>query len=285
MYLGYAGYFSTKLCEQPELSGRLATLLVDARWPWPLKSVVFGLRAAWDKSSRRMKLTAKDGAARLKEGFLHAEHRDASLDHSSKAEDNYVRLSVDTGQRLAVPSWPNPAELSGVIKGKDVPEGSSLESWLEVMHQIMRTLDIANAVISPWPTERMAHSDMSFSGTVIDSPSGVRNLGVGGSFALQNSRASYWRPELGDKYIRHPRWGTYLRREHLDRVGGLSPVRDVVPLAKVIELGGAGDLIYLQCTEHPAGALTPEGERVRQALEDVLAPIVAPPRPQEQAQG
>ena len=63
------------------------------------------------------------------------------------------------------------------------------------------------------------------------------------------------------QYIRHPRWGTYLRREHLDRVGGLARVRDAAPLAKVLELGGAGDLVYLQCTVSAAPA--PHGEAAR----------------------
>lgn len=283
MYFGTAGYFSLKLFEHEKKAEQLAILLLDPCWPWPLTSVVFGLRTGWDKRSRRLKLTGKGIASRLSDGILSAENREACLDHRASAEENHARIAVDTGQRLAVPSWPNPAEISSLVKGTELPANANLLQWIENMHQIMLVLDVANAVISPWPTERMASSDITFGGTVIDSPSGTKNLGVGPSFALQNSRANYWRPELGNKYIRHPRWGTYLRRVHLDRVGGLQRVRDAVPLARVLELGGAGDLIYLQCTEHPEGAMTVEGEGIRHALEQVLAPIVVPPRPQEQA--
>ncbi len=283
MYLGIAGYFSTKLCEHKEKAEQLAALLTDVRWPWPLTSVVFGLRAGWDKRSRRLKLGGKEAKTRLFDGILNPENREACLDHRSSAEENHARVAVDTGQRFAVASWPNPAEITSIVKGTELSADTSLLSWLEVMHQISLALDVANAVMSPWPTERMASSDVTFGGTIIDGPSGTKNLGVGTSFALQNSRANYWRPELGNKYIRHPRWGTYLRRSHIDLVGGLQRIRDSVPLAKILELGGAENLVYLQRTEHPAGALTPEGERARQALEDVLAPVVAPPRPQEQA--
>jgi hypothetical protein len=282
MYLGIAGYFSTRLFEQRERAEQLAALLLDRRWPWPLESVVFGLRAAWDKRSRRVKLTGKDARIRLSEGIVNPEHREAALDHRSNAEENHARLAVDTGQRLAVASWPNPAELTSIVKGAELSAAADLRSWIEVMHQIMVTVDVANAVISAWPTERMASSDVTFGGTVIDSPAGVKDLGVTKSFALQNARANYWRHELGNKYIRHPRWGIYLRRSHLDQVGGLERIRGTVSLVRVLELGGAGDLVYLQCTEHPEGAMTVEGESVRRALEDVLAPIVAPPRPQEQ---
>ena len=149
------------------------------------------------------------------------------------------------------------------------------------MHEIMLNLQISNGVITAWPTEHMVDSDTSFVNVLLDTPANVYNLGIREHYQLQNARVKYWRPELGDKYIRHPRWGTYLRRAHLDRVGGLERIRGEVPLAKILELGGAGDLVYLQCTEHPAGALTPEGEQIRQKLEEVLEPIVAPPRPHE----
>ena len=161
MYLGIAGYFSTRLFEQPAKAGQLASLLLDERWPWRLESVVFGLRAAWDKRSRRVKLTGKDVRIRLSEGMMNSEHREAELDHRANAEDNHARLAVDTGQRFAAASWPNPAELTSIVRGTELSPTADLQAWLEVMHQIMVTVDVANAVISPWPTERMASSDVT----------------------------------------------------------------------------------------------------------------------------
>ena len=281
MYLGFAGYFSVRLCNEPERAEKLAKLLLDRRWPWPLTSVVFGLRAGWTKHARRLKLSGAQGILRLRDGITDPENRDASIDHRADADENHAKLHVTTGQRLANPDSANAASISGVTKASDLLEGAELLSWLEVMHEIMIVVDAGNAVLTVWPTHHMANSDATFVRIVLDTSKAVFTMGVHGNVELQNTRANYWRPELGDKYIRHPRWGNYLRREHLDRVGGLARVRDAVPLAKVLELGGPGDLVYLQCTEHPAGALTPEGEQVRQALEDVLAPIVAPPRPQE----
>jgi hypothetical protein len=281
LFVGFAAYFAIKLCEEPERAERLAALCLDPRWPWQLMSVTFGVRDKVAVSTRRQKLVAKDGIEKLRDGIMHPKNRHAEIVHRANAEDNHAHLHVQTGQQLAVPSWSNPAELTGLVKGPDLPAGAELAPWLEVMHQIMLTLEVGNAILSVWPTERMAHGDGTLSSTVLDTPSAVYNLGVDETFELQNDRAIRARRQLGDKYIRHPRWGTYLRRAHLDRCGGLQRIRDTVPLAKVLELGGAGDLVYLQCTEHPSGALTREGEQVRQALQDALAPIVAPPRPQE----
>jgi hypothetical protein len=285
LFVGFAAYFAIKLCDDPERAERFAGLCQDPRWPWQLTSVTFGVRDKVAVSTRRQKLAAKDGIARLRDGILDPRNKHAEIVHRANAEDNHAHLRVETGQQLAVPSWPNPAELTGLVKGSDLSAGAALVPWLEVMHQIMLTLEVGNAILSMWPTERMANGDGTLSSTVLDTPSAVYNLGVNEKFEAQNDRVIRARRQLGDKYIRHPRWGTYLRRAHLDRCGGLQRIRDTVPLAKVLELGGTGDLVYLQCTEHPSGALTTEGEQVRQALQDALAPIVAPPRPQEMVEG
>jgi hypothetical protein len=211
------------------------------------------------------------------------DYRDATLDHRADAEENHAQLYMSTGQRLADPGWPFPASVTGRLKAFDLPEGTDPLSWVEVMHELMLVLDIGHGVIPVWPTVNMVDSDTTFIRVILDTPRTLYNLGIHGEFETQRSRANYWRPELGDKYVRHPRWGTYLRRNHIDRVGGLARLRGTVPLAKIVELGGAGDLIYLQCTDQPKGALTPAGESVRQALQTFLEPILCPPRPQEQA--
>jgi hypothetical protein len=284
LYVGFAGYFSSRLYLDKQRCQRLTAQLLDQRWPWPLTSVVFGLRTGFSKYARRLRLSAGHGASRLLEGLINPEHRSAGLDHRADAEVNHAQLRVELGQHLVDPSWPCAAEVNGLIRAYELPEGADLLSWLELMHELMLTLEVGNAVLPVWRSEHMVWSDNTFGGMVLDTPNGDYNLGLRGVFETQRHRANYWRPELGGKYLRHPRWGTYLRREHLDRVGGLRRVRDAVPLARVLELGGAGDLVYLQCTEHPAGALTAEGEGVRHALETVLKPIVAPARPQDQQQ-
>ncbi len=283
LYVGFAGYFATRLYTDEPRAQRLAALLLDKRWPWPLTSVVFGLQSSFLKSARGVRLTGKNALRQLQEGIVHPGHRDADLDHRADAEINHAKIRIQTGQRLVEAGQPCAAQVTGLTRAFGLPEGKDLLSWVEIMHDLMLTLDVGNAVLPVWRSENMVWSDATFGGIVLDTPKGDYNLGLRGVFETQRSRANYWRHELGGKYVRHPRWGTYLRREYLDRIGGLQRVRDTVPLAKVLELGGAGDLIYLQCTEHPEGAMTVEGEGVRHALEGLLAPIVAPPRPQEQA--
>lgn len=283
MYLGIAAYYSKKICDDPVLTKQVATLLQDARWPWPFTSVVFGQRAGWNKHKRRQKLASKGGLEILVTGMADPEGRDLTLDHRANSEENHCRLNVETGQRVVDPDAANPTKLTGLVKKTAPPGGDEHQLWTELMHQLMICLDVANGVLPVWPTENMVDADTIFVNVVLDAPQASYNLGIRERFQAQNARVKYWRSELGGRYIRHPRWGNYIRRAHLDLVGGINRIRDTVPLAKVLELGGAGDLIYLQCTEHPEGALTVEGEGIRHALEQALAPIVAPPRPQEQA--
>jgi hypothetical protein len=283
LYMGLAAYFSAHIFRNPQLAETVARLCLDRRWPWALANVSFGLRSSFFKATRRQRLSGRAAADKLRYGLLNADHRNARLGHSADEEENHARLEVETGQRLAQPDIPYAATIVGRIKAFELPDGATPLNWVDVMHELMVALDVGNGVLPVWPTVNMVDSDSMFVRIILDTPKADYNLGVRGEFETQCARANYWRPELGDKYVRHPRWGTYLRRNHIDRVGGLARLRDTVPLAKIVELGGAGDLIYLQCTDQPKGALTPAGESVRQALQTFLEPILCPPRPQEQA--
>jgi hypothetical protein len=61
-------------------------------------------------------------------------------------------------------------------------------------------------------------------------------------FGLRERWGKYSRGRVLE-YIRHPRWGTYLHRSHLERVGGLDRVRELARPARIVELG---DLVFLQ---------------------------------------
>ena len=282
MYLGFAGYTSILLYQHRSRAEQVASLLLDARWPWVPSLVAFGVGQRWSKRTKKKRLAGAKGVIALRDALLDNEHHEAELDYQAAADGNHAHLQLQTGTLIVDPIWANPITFTGHTKADELPAEADLSRCIEVIHQLMTALEVAHAVLTVLPTEAMVVSDTTFIRTLLDTPQATYNLGVRGAFELQRKRANYWRAELGDKYIRHPRWGTYLRRAHLDRVGGLERIRGEVPLAKILELGGAGDLVYLQCTEHPAGALTPEGEQIRQKLEEVLEPIVAPPRPQEQ---
>ena len=81
------------------------------------------------------------------------------------------------------------------------------------------------------------------------------------------------RDELGERYVRPPGWATFLRRAHVDAVGGRDHLLAVVQPPVVHDVG---DLLYVQLSASVADARTPAAEARRRALAELLAPITVP---------
>jgi hypothetical protein len=278
LHVGFAGYFARPLCTDPARAERVASLLVDPRWPWPPWWASFGMEHATTKRTRARKVSGARGRDYLLAGIRDCIHRKAELFRSSQEADNFAHALITTGCVPVPADAECPYDVDGQTRGDELPAGADLMSWLELVHELMVACEVGHGVVPVWPTASACLADISLMRIVVDTRWGVFDKGPPTEFALQNSRANYWRIELGGTYVRHPRWGTYLSRGHLDRIGGLDAVRAAVDGLLVRELG---NLVYLQLTDRPEGALTAEGERRRQQLEAVMAPIVAPPRPQE----
>ncbi len=278
LHLGFAGYFARPLCADPERAARVASLLVDPRWPWPPWWASFGMEARLTQRTRARKVSGARGRDQLLAGILDPAHRSLELLRSRQEADNHAHVLVTTG-RVAVPADAECAfEIQGQTRGDELPAGADLGAWIELVHELMVACDVGHAVMPAWPTASACLSDVSFMRIVVDSRWGLYDQGPPPDFALQNARASYWRIELGGTYVRHTRWGTYLSRSHLERIGGLEAIHAAVPPARTIDLG---NLVFIQLTDRPEDAFTAEAEARRQRLEQVMAPIVAPARPQE----
>jgi hypothetical protein len=279
LHVGFAGYVPLKLCDDRRRAKRLARLLADERWPWELTWARFSRLGVYGRHIRPRRVDGADGSQILAAGIVSPANRKFDLDHDQSVYDNHASFHLDTGQ-LVLEESAAPFDVQGKTRGHGLAE-EDMQAWIELVHEILSTVGVVHAVLTVWPTWMMLDSDLSFTSFVLDTPRAQYAMGVVGPFERHVKRANYWRPQLGRDYVRHPRWGNYLRREHLDRVGGLDKIRDTVPLAKIVELGDG--LVYLQCTEHPATALAPEGARIRQLLEDALAPILVPAIPGEEA--
>lgn len=278
VHLGLAGYFATRLHDAPDRASKLAELLVDKRWPISLSSVRAGVIESFTKQTRRRRIAGATGATALRELLHDPGVRALDLDHGASSFD--VNLYIETGTRaVGGHTRECPFQIEGQTR---VAELDSLEAFLEVVHQIMIALDVVNAVLPVWPSAMAARADVACGRVVIDSRwRGVIQVAPTDELERENLRVNYWRPKLGRTYVRYPRWGTYLRRTHLEQIGGLQRVRAAVDFAKVVEVG---ELIYFQLTNAIADALGSECEAKRKAFARVLEPIVAPRRPVEPAQ-
>lgn len=274
IYLGFAGYYSTRLCDDRGRAERVASLLVDPRWPWPPWWAKFSLRDQFLKTTRSRKVVGAKGAAFLREGMGSPDYRKLFVYRSSKEADDFAGAELETGQRSFGTKKEKPFESWGGTDGDNLPEGKSLGSWVELIHELMVALDVGSATIPVLKGRTACLNDVTLNTRVTLSNVDFEPP----DFPRQNSRAIFWRNKLGGTYVRHPRWGNYLGRAHLDTIGGLDRIRDEVAPARIVELG---DLVFIQLTEDPHDAITAECERKRRALEAVMAPIVAPVAPRE----
>lgn len=280
MHLGFAGYFGSPLYDDPARAARVAELHVDERWPWPPCWLSCGLVEAYGKRTRSRKVVGVKGAAIVRESILDPAVRALELYRSSKEVGNHAHAYVHTGRIRISTDWEHPFDITGQTRAHDLPPGAEIERWLELVHELMVTVDVGCAVLPVWPTATATLADTTFGSIILDSRwRGEIDLGPGPDFKLQNQRANYWRDKLGGTYVRHPRWGTYLRRHHIERVGGLDRIRAQVAPEAILQLG---ELVFIQLTPL-ADALGPTCEAKRRAFEDLLAPIVAPRRLNEPA--
>jgi len=236
---------------------------------------MFWLRDELLKSTRSREVVGTKGSALLTEGITAPEHRRLSLYRSSEEAEEFSNADLETGQRVINAHYEMPFEAWGLTYGDDLPEGKNLSSWVELVHELMVALDVGSATIPVFQGKGSCLNDVTLNRRVTLSNVDFEPP----DYPRQNSRAIFWRDKLGGTYVRHPRWGNYLGREHIAKIGGLDRIRSEVAPGQLIELE---NLVFIGLTKDPRDALTADCERKRSALEALMAPIVAPPQANEE---
>ncbi len=180
-------------------------------------------------------------------------------------QSNHAWVVVDNGQpELAHEGVAYPLSARGMCRA-DVPAGRSLEAWLGVVRELASLVAAAQGVIWADLDERpiVARQFLTGSHQPKMPPDHPHN---------ESARINRVRNELGERYVRPPGWGTFLRQSHLDAVGGRARLVEFVQPAVVEDIG---PLLYVQLSTL-ADALAPETEARWRALTELLAPITVP---------
>jgi hypothetical protein len=262
-------------CEDARVH-HVAELLVDDRWPWSPWWVCSTQVGSLTKETRSKRVAGgAKGAAHLATTIL--DPKTATMWFSCRKRGESLAIALlETGRTMIGCDWRYRLKTYGQTRAHALPEGRTIESWISLIHELMTTLDVANAVLPVYATDAAVHADLTFGSIILDSRwTGRTDLGPGPSFSEQNDRANWWRRELGASYVRNARWGTYLRDHHVEAIGGLDRIRREVAPARVTVLG---PLVYFQLTETVDEALTDACEAKRRAFDTLLAPILPPPR-------
>lgn len=268
-YLGLAAYFDRALWRVPERHERIASLLVDARWPWVPWWVSFtGVHKRDDRKSVRVGGTT--GTAPLLAGFASPQLTNLELNRTSK-ECTLATVLLDLGRNREDWGWEAPFRLWITARCADLPAGKSVAEWLTLAHDLVSELGVIQGTVGVWPTHNMAIGDTWLTRTILDTPQREFRLGLPENFATQIDLLQRWKKLLGRTYARHPRWGTYLNAAHVAAIGGEQRIREEVEPAQI---RAVGELTYIQLTDSVETALTQTAGEKRRRLEALMAPII-----------
>jgi hypothetical protein len=149
------------------------------------------------------------------------------------------------------------------------------DSWVCAMLEFAASVDVVQGVF-PIMNGTATHSEVSFVSFKVD---GQLRHPFPGEFRRM-LKAQY---ELGTKYVRFPRWGTIYPHAHVEKLGGVERIREVVRPAVIRELGP--NAVYVQLTESVATSLTEEALEKQRVFTELAAPVLPPPIPGEPEEG
>ena len=247
---------------------RIAALAFDPRWPW----VPGRLRLWWVpgmQSDRPRKQRATKESLR---GALTATDVDqVGVIRHRNERDNHSWLYVHTGHRIIPGTARYPFEVRAFCRAEWLPEGASIKEWLSVLHALVEAVGAVHGVVVI-EDEDVIHDEVWLIVTIRDdvrvNPRWKEIDRISGSGPARHG--------LGERFVRHPRWGTYLRPEHVAAIGGRERIAEVVQPAELREVG---ELLYVQLTASPETATSPDALAKQRAFTELVAPILVPPRP------
>ena len=139
-------------------------------------------------------------------------------------------------------------------------------AWVDLVEEVAASLDVVHGVLGVFDSADVALSDITGIHTFLND----QELHP---WPNEISQTEYSRPELGDQYVRHPRWGTLLAQKHVDAIGGRETITREVSPAAVRDVGNDTSFIQLTPIED---ALSAVAEEKRQALARLMQPILVP---------
>jgi hypothetical protein len=221
---------------------RLASLVVDPRWVYRFRLITVDYLPQLPPEPRFAGFIAPTAVREdAVQAFMSPSAASVMFHLSERDADAHANFDVQTGRQqigLGTRSnahWRVPASA-------DPDEVTS--PWVELQHAIIDTLGAKHAVLVTATNEYVLNAEVWLSLTRIDGqwmhrrPSEIRAYEA-------------HRHDLGDAFVRRPRWGTYLNRAHVAAIGGRQKILDVVqpPVTRDV-----GELFYVQlsgCRKRP----------------------------------
>ncbi len=243
-------------------SARLADPAVDPRWLHRFRLVdahpLFGAPAP-------PSFPGQVAAAKFREAAREA-LASPSVDKvtfavSKKDAADHAHWRVETGRDARTPTTRFAANAKW--KAPEAATEAAAAAWVEMQHAILEALGATHGVIVTATNAWVMHAELFFETSTVD---GKEMHPHPDEIAAYRAN----RDQLGERYVRKPRWGTYLNPAHVAAVGGRDKIVAVVAPPVVRDVG---NLWYVQLSERVADSTAPETRARWRAFAELLAPI------------
>jgi hypothetical protein len=263
--IGLHAVFAEPLDAVPGRIARVVDACFDQRWPWWPSLLRLGLAPGVARSNKaRLGRGSRDVVAAA---FAARDVHEVGLVSSPRHVLDHAWLYVGTG-RAPARGVACPFEVRAMCRVDGGPRDRPIAAWLELLHELVAAVAAAHGVIV-CDDERVVLDEVFLHTTVRNGHA----VNPRWSEVQTISGSSAQRDALGATLVRHPRWGTYLKPDHVAAAGGRERLIAACSPALARDVGS---LLYLQLSDSPDDAAAAEPRRV--ALADLLAPITVPPR-------
>ncbi len=258
-WFGFVGYFSKPIAQDLKLVERLFCLLADKRWPWLPRLAEYAVSDG-GKKSKKIPIAKRTQLA-LVEAFVDESFYRLSIDLSRDDKKNISSVAIDTGSNASSYALPFSCEFQ--TRGYGMKKGKDVQGWIDLMHDFVKALQITHAVLPVFGNQDACTSDITGIKISLD---GVP------AHPRPNERLldSVWRDNLGVGHLRHPRWGTYLNKNHIEKLGGVALIQKKIDPFLVKDFGG---LTFFQLTSIE-DCLSLNAEEKRLAFSELAKPLL-----------
>ena len=263
-YAIFAMYFDRPICEDEPLASRVAALLLDSRWVFVPRELEFTrrpLRPEYPPREIALPEHQEEAAVIVRHGLLHDGVNTMHAAHFS-GPHCLAEWTISVGH-LPIAPYALPFDFQGFVRFGPAAVEAQVEAWVGLICELRDELGAPHGIIDFWDTYNRAASDFSLVNV---------NDSLPPPFFEQLRAASRARQRLGGQIARHPRWGTWLSRGHVEAIGGVARIRrDVAPAALVEQPNG----VFVRLVPLLLKAREAECEGKRVALERLMAPLFA----------
>ncbi|KAB2911797.1 MAG: hypothetical protein F9K40_00085 [Kofleriaceae bacterium] len=259
--LGFAFTLEHEALHSPDLRDEALRLMASPSWGPPLRYFSSIAVSGQKKVRRPGLLSAKERDGIYAEILATEATGTVGMASSARSDEEFAQFSIDT----QIQPWSaRKAKTCGLRPWEPTVTRSQ---WLIDVLTFAERAPANQGVVFAMATHAAAMAEAWASNITLPNGRDAHPR------ADQVSGMSVNHKEMGSRYVRFPRWGTFYSRAYVAQLGGADRIVEVVRPAVVRELGAG---MYFQLTDSFESALSDEALAKQHAFELLAEPLLPP---------